>query len=72
MSDIIIWKQDNGVLAITHPALNCGLTIDQIAKKDLPTGKRYKIISSAELPEWDEFRDAWTCPDDYLDSGVAD
>mgnify|MGYP001192148639 FL=1 len=72
MSDVIIWKQDNGVLAITHPALNCGLTIDEIAKKDLPTGKKYKIISSTELPNWDEFRDAWTCPDDYLDTGVAD
>ena len=72
MSDVIIWKQDNGVLAITHPALNCGLTIDEIAKKDLPTGKKYKIISSTELPKWDEFRDAWTCPDDYLDTGVAD
>tara|TARA_R110000751_G_scaffold68966_2_gene140250 strand:- start:3550 stop:3768 length:219 start_codon:yes stop_codon:yes gene_type:complete len=72
MSDIIIWKQDNGVLAITHPATNCGLTIDQVAKKDLPTGRSYKIISSKELPEWDEFRDAWTCDDEYLDSGVGE
>tara|TARA_R110000803_G_scaffold49530_5_gene103051 strand:- start:629 stop:847 length:219 start_codon:yes stop_codon:yes gene_type:complete len=72
MSNIIIWKQTNGVLAITHPALNCGLTIEEIAKKDLPTGNKFKIIDIKILPQWDEFRDAWTCDDDYLDSGVAD
>jgi hypothetical protein len=72
VSSIIIWKQENGTLAITHPAQNCGLTIDEIAKKDLPTGSLYKIIAAEELPEWDEFRDAWTCNDEYLDSGVAE
>ena len=72
MSDVIVWKQENGVLAVTHPALNCGLTIDEIAKKDLPSGTKYKIIRAEELPVWDEFRNAWTCPGEYLDSGVAD
>lgn len=72
MSDVIIWKQDNGILAVTHPSNNCGLSVDQIAKKDVPTGKRYKIIDSTELPNWDEFRDAWTCDDTFLDSGVGE
>jgi hypothetical protein len=72
VSKVIIWMQDNGVLAVTHPADNCGLTVEEIAKKDLPTGTKYKIINSNDLPAWDEFRDAWTCPDDYLDTGVAD
>tara|TARA_R100001443_G_scaffold20068_1_gene31954 strand:- start:16322 stop:16540 length:219 start_codon:yes stop_codon:yes gene_type:complete len=72
MSDLIIWKNDDGVLQVTHPSYNCGLSVDEIAKKDLPSGKKYKIIPAEELPVWDEFRDAWTCPDDYLDTGVAD
>lgn len=72
MSNLIIWKNDNGVVQVTHPASNCGLSVDEIAKKDLPSGSKYKIIAAEELPKWDEFRDAWTCPDDYLDTGVAD
>ena len=54
-------------------ACNCGLSVDEIAKKIYLAGsKKYKIIAAEELPKWDEFRDAWTCPDDYLDTGVAD
>ena len=72
MSNVIIWKQDNGTVAVTHPSNNCGLTVDEIAKKDLPTGRKYKILDANELPEWDEFRDSWTCDDSYLDTGVAE
>ena len=43
MSDLIIWKNDDGVLQVTHPAYNCGLSVDEIAKKDLPSGTKYKI-----------------------------
>ena len=39
MSDVIIWIQDNGILAITHPETSCGLTVDEIAKKDLSVAK---------------------------------
>ena len=33
MSSLIIWKNDDGLLQVTHPALNCGLSIEEIAKK---------------------------------------
>ena len=59
MSDVIIWKQDNGVVAVTHPAGNCGLTVEEIAKKDVPDGKPYSIMDSSALPDNAEFRDAW-------------
>lgn len=72
MSDLIIWKNEDGLVQVTHPSLNCGFTIDEIAKKDLPSGSKYKILPAEELPVWDEFRDSWTCDDDYLDTGVAD
>jgi hypothetical protein len=72
MSKVIIWMQDNGVLAVTHPADNCGLTIEEIAKKDLPSGKKYKIIEVEDLPEWNEFRDAWEIDEEELTDGVAD
>jgi len=59
MSDVIIWKQDNGVVAVTHPAGNCGLTTEEIAQKDVPDGKPYNIRDSSELPDASIFRDAW-------------
>ena len=36
----IIYKQDDGIAAIIVPATNCDLTVQQIAKKDVPTGKK--------------------------------
>jgi len=72
MSDVIIWKQDNGVVAVTHPAAECGLTVEQIAQKDVPTGKKYKIMDLDKLPEWNEFRDAWTIDENELNDGVGD
>ena len=36
----------------------------------MPIDGKYKIIAAEELPKWDEFRDAWTCPDDYLDTDL--
>ena len=65
MSDVIIWTQDNGILAVTHPAENCGLTTEEIAEKDLPDGKPYKIMDSSKLPESSIFRDAWVADDNW-------
>ena len=46
-------------IAVLVPAPNCGLTLEQICQKDVPTGVKYKIIDSSELPADQEFRDAW-------------
>ena len=71
MSKVIIWMQDNGVLAVTHPA-DCGLSLEEIAKKELPSGKKFKMMDAEELPAWDEFRDAWEIDEEELTDGVAD
>lgn len=55
---VIIYKTDNGV-AIVYPALDCGLSIEQIADKDVPAGVPYKIIDASELPSDRTFRNAW-------------
>jgi hypothetical protein len=72
MSKVIVWLQDNGIVAVTFPAPNIELTLDEVAKKDLPTGKKYKIVDVSELPEHNEFRDAWTVDENDLTDGVAD
>ena len=52
-----IYPTDDGV-AIIIPA-NCGLTIEEIAAKDVPKGKPYKIVDVSEIPTDRTFRDAW-------------
>jgi hypothetical protein len=46
-------------ISVLIPVLNCGLTLEEICAKDVPTGVKYKIIDSSELPTDREFRDAW-------------
>ena len=71
MDKKIIYKRNDGGISIIVPA-NCGLTIEQIAKKDVPTGLKYKIVSASEIPTDTEFRDAWTIDEAELTDGVGD
>ncbi|NDB61351.1 hypothetical protein EB001_23370 [bacterium] len=60
---------NNSKISIIIPSLDCGLSLDQIAKKDVPTGIPYKYIESEFLPQDRVFRDAWELdfsnPDGY-------
>ena len=59
MNQRIIYRTDNGGVAIIIPAVECGLTIEQIAAKDVPEGKPYKIVDVSDIPTDRTFRDAW-------------
>ncbi len=74
----IIYLQENGVVAIispllndVNPATNKIYTIEEIAKKDVPTGKKYKIIDDSDVPTDRSFRDAWTVDESNLTDGVG-
>lgn len=58
MNQRIIYPTDEGGVAIIIPA-DCGLTIEQIAEKDVPAGKPYKIVDVADIPTDRTFRGAW-------------
>ena len=58
MNSRIIYPTDDGV-AIIVPAPECGLTIEEIAIKDVPAGKPYKIVDVADMPSDRTFRNAW-------------
>jgi hypothetical protein len=60
MSERIIYPTDDGGVVVVIPAPECGLTLEEIAKKDVPAGKPYKIISADDVPTDRTFRDAWT------------
>jgi hypothetical protein len=55
----IIYPTDEGGVAIIVPAPECGLTIEQIAAKDVPSGKPYQIVDVSEIPSDRTFRNAW-------------
>lgn len=55
----IIYPNDEGGVSIIVPAANCGLTVEQIAMKDVPAGKPYKIVNVSEILSDRTFRAAW-------------
>jgi len=59
MNQRIIYPTDDGGVAIIVPAPDCGLTIEEIAAKDVPAGKPFKIIDTADVPTDRTFRNAW-------------
>ena len=59
MNQRIVYQNDEGGISIIVPA-DCGLTIEEIAAKDVPTGKAYNIVDVSEIPTDRTFRDAWT------------
>jgi hypothetical protein len=59
MNSRIIYPTDDGGVAIIIPAPECDLSIEEIAAKDVPTGKPYKIVDVADIPEDRTFRNAW-------------
>ena len=58
MNQRIIYPTDDGGVAVIIPA-DCGLTIEEIAQKDVPAGKEYQIVDVSEIPSDRTFRSAW-------------
>lgn len=59
MNKRIIYPAPEGGVAIIVPASDCGLTVEEIAAKDVPAGVEYKIIDISEVPTDRTFRNAW-------------
>lgn len=61
MSQRIIYPTDDGGVAIIIPSPEylSENTIEELAAKDVPEGKPYKIVDVADIPEDRTFRDAW-------------
>lgn len=59
MDKRIIYATPEGGVAVIIPAPDCGLSIEQIAAKDVPAGVAYQIIDAADVPSDRTFRNAW-------------
>tara|TARA_R100001509_G_C4738421_1_gene172355 strand:- start:64 stop:297 length:234 start_codon:yes stop_codon:yes gene_type:complete len=62
---------DISIITPTPEALET-MTIDEIAKKDVPTGFSYKIVDDSSVPTDRTFRNAWTIDESELTDGVGE
>lgn len=69
MTQLIIFPNDEGCLSVVIPAAECGLPVEEIARKDVPAGKPYHIINRDQLPQdqtfFNAFQADFSSPDGY-------
>ena len=74
MNQRIIYTNDDGGVVILIPTPEClaERTIEEIAAKDVPAGKPYKIITTDDIPTDRTFRNAWEAVIDEPDGVGAE
>ena len=72
MNKRIIYPTPEGGVAVIAPAPGCELSLEAIAKKDVPTGAPYKIIDVEDIPTDRTFRAAWTVEESECTDGIGD
>lgn len=73
MSNRIIYQTDEGGVAIIVPSPEAleQYGIEAIALKDVPAGKPFKIVDTADVPSDRTFRGAWEVDAATLTDGVG-
>jgi len=73
MNQRIIYPTDDGGVAVIVPAPEClqNHTIEEIALKDVPAGKPFKIVNVTDIPSDRTFRNAWEVDANALTDGVG-
>jgi hypothetical protein len=61
MNQRIIYPNDDGGVSILIPSPEylAEHTIEELATKDVPEGKPFKIVDVSDIPTDRSFRDAW-------------
>ena len=67
----VIFRTEDGGVAVIVPYPNCELSIEQVAAKDVPTGTPYKIVDVADVPSDRTFCGAWEVAVESLTDGVG-
>ena len=58
-ADTIAFAEGGVAIIIPAPEYLVDHTIEEIAAKDVPTGKPFKIVDVSDIPEDRTFRNAW-------------
>ena len=69
----IIYRTDEGGVAVVVPTDEAlrSHTIQEIAEKDVPAGKPFKIVDVSDIPSDRTFRNAWEADEADLTDGVG-
>ena len=73
MNQRVIFENDEGGISILVPSPECleSHTIEEIAQKDVPAGKPYKIVDVTDIPSDRTFRNAWEVDPSILTDGIG-
>ena len=71
MDRIIYARADGGVSIVTATDEWQG-TLDELARKIVPCGTPYKLISQSDLPTDRTWRDAWVLEDGFVPDGLGE
>jgi len=69
MNKRILYKTDTGIAVIVPTG---ELSVTETAKKDVPTGHKFKIVDVSEIPSDRTFRNAWDIDEAELKDGVGE
>jgi len=64
----VVYPNGHGANALLFPNLDCGLTVEEIAIKDVPNGIPFKILDDNDVPSFeilDLIELDYSAPDGY-------
>ena len=68
----IIYKNEDGSVAVLVASPEWGGTMEELAKRDIPKGLKYKIVANSVIPSDRSFRNAWEVDEAELTDGVGE
>ena len=75
MEKRIIYKTKEGGVAIITPSPKSPRTLEEIAKRGVPTGLPYKIVDKSVIDDWyaqyGDYRGAWEIDEAELTDGIG-
>ncbi len=73
MTKRIIYQTNEGGVSVIVPSPEAieQYSIEEIALKDVPAGKQFKIVDTTDVPSDRTFRDAWEVDEATLTDGVG-
>jgi hypothetical protein len=68
----IIYSRASGGIGVIVPSNNAGMSLADIAAKDVPAGRPYRLVEVPDIPSDRSFRDAWESDFSNPDGGGAE
>lgn len=59
MTKLIIYQSETGGVTLVIPAETCGVSVEEIARKDVERGAPYHIVDASQVPQDMTFYAAW-------------